>query len=193
MYYGFDIGGTKIEFGAFTPSLDRVATERVPTPGNDYDLLVDAIVELVNKYDQKFDCQGMVGLGLPGMENADDNSVLTVNIPCANGRFLRQDVEAKLNRPVKLDNDANCFALSEAWDESLQDQPSVMGLILGTGFGGGLIYNGKVFSGRNHVLEKSVICGYPLMHGCYLVIIRHCFNVGAENRAVLITICQGGV
>jgi N-acetylglucosamine kinase len=151
MYYGFDIGGTKIEFGAFTPSLDRVATERVPTPGNDYDLLVDAIVDLVNKYDQEFDCQGMVGLGLPGMENADDNSVLTVNIPCANGRFLRQDVEAKLNRPVKLDNDANCFALSEAWDESLRDKPSVMGLILGTGFGGGLIYNGKVFSGRNHV------------------------------------------
>ncbi|NMU82047.1 ROK family protein, partial [Vibrio parahaemolyticus] len=67
------------------------------------------------------------------------------------GKPLRADLEARIGRSVKIENDANCFALSEAWDEELQDSPSVMGLILGTGFGGGLIYDGKMFSGRNNV------------------------------------------
>jgi N-acetylglucosamine kinase len=151
MYYGFDVGGTKIEFGAFDDDLNRQATERVATPSDDYNALVDAIVTLVEKYDEQFATKGMIGIGFPGMENAEDESVLTVNIPCANGRFLRRDLEARLHRVVQLENDANCFALSEAWDEDLKNMPSVMGLILGTGFGGGLIYKGKVFSGRNHV------------------------------------------
>ncbi|EGQ9220318.1 TPA: N-acetylglucosamine kinase [Vibrio parahaemolyticus] len=151
MYYGFDVGGTKIEFGAFNEKLERVATERVPTPTDNYELLVDTIAELVNKYDAKFGCEGTIGLGLPGMEDADDATVLTVNVPAAKGKPLRADLEAKIGRSVKIENDANCFALSEAWDEELQNEPSVLGLILGTGFGGGFIYDGKVFSGRNHV------------------------------------------
>ncbi|HHX8292326.1 TPA: N-acetylglucosamine kinase [Vibrio diabolicus] len=151
MYYGFDVGGTKIEFGAFNEKLERVATERVPTPTDNYELLVDTIAELVNKYDAEFGCEGTIGIGLPGMEDADDATVLTVNVPAAKGKPLRADLEAKIGRSVKIENDANCFALSEAWDEELQDEPSVLGLILGTGFGGGFIYDGKVFSGRNHV------------------------------------------
>ncbi|HFD4006543.1 N-acetylglucosamine kinase [Vibrio parahaemolyticus] len=151
MYYGFDVGGTKIEFGAFNEKLERVATERVPTPTDNYELLVDTIAELVNKYDAEFGCEGTIGLGLPGMEDAGDATVLTVNVPAAKGKSLRADLEAKIGRSVKIENDANCFALSEAWDEELQDEPSVLGLILGTGFGGGFIYDGKVFSGRNHV------------------------------------------
>ncbi|MGL6172026.1 MAG: N-acetylglucosamine kinase [Vibrio sp.] len=151
MYYGFDVGGTKIEFGAFNAQLQRVATERVATPTDDYPKLVATIAGLVHKYDEQFGVEGAVGLGIPGMEDADDGCVLTVNVPAAKGKPLRADLEAKLGRTVKIENDANCFALSEAWDDELKDAPSVMGLILGTGFGGGLIYQGKVFSGRNHV------------------------------------------
>ncbi|GAL34374.1 N-acetyl-D-glucosamine kinase [Vibrio maritimus] len=151
MYYGFDVGGTKIEFGAFNEKLERVATERVPTPVDDYQVLVDTLAGLVAKYDAELGTEGKVGLGLPGMEDADDGTVLTVNIGCAKGKPLRHDLQAKIGREVKLENDANCFALSEAWDDELKDSPSVMGLILGTGFGGGLIYEGKVFSGRNNV------------------------------------------
>lgn len=151
MYYGFDVGGTKIEFGAFNQQLERIATERVATPTDNYELLVDTIADLIRKYDAQFDCEGKVGLGLPGMEDADDATVLTVNVPAAKGKPLRADLEAKIGRSVKIENDANCFALSEAWDDELKDAPSVMGLILGTGFGGGLIYEGQVFSGRNHV------------------------------------------
>ncbi|WP_112479928.1 N-acetylglucosamine kinase [Vibrio variabilis] len=151
MYYGFDVGGTKIEFGAFNEKLERVATERVPTPVDDYQVLLDTIAGLVAKYDAELGTEGKVGLGLPGMEDADDGTVLTVNVACAKGKPLRRDLEALIGRQVKIENDANCFALSEAWDDELQDAPSVLGLILGTGFGGGFVYEGKVFSGRNNV------------------------------------------
>ncbi len=165
MYYGFDVGGTKIEFGAFNEKLERVATERVPTPTTDYDALVSTIAELVSKYDNQFECEGKIGLGLPGMEDADTSEVLTVNVPAAKGKQLRADLEAKIGRTVQIENDANCFALSEAWDEELKDSPSVMGLILGTGFGGGLIYKGKVFSGRSNVAGELGICVFRSMHG----------------------------
>ncbi|WP_261817439.1 N-acetylglucosamine kinase [Vibrio gallicus] len=151
MYYGFDVGGTKIEFGAFNEKLERLATERVPTPGDDYTKLVDTLAGLVDKYDAKFETKGKVGLGLPGMEDAEDATVLTVNVPAAKGKPLRADLESRIGRTVKIENDANCFALSEAWDEQLKDEPCVMGLILGTGFGGGIIHDGKAYSGRNHV------------------------------------------
>lgn len=151
MYYGFDVGGTKIEFGAFNEQLERVATERVPTPTDDYQLLVDTITNLVKKYDSQFGLEGTIGLGLPGMEDAETGTVLTVNIGAAKGMPLRTDLQKAIGRPVRIENDANCFALSEAWDEELQNEKSVAGLILGTGFGGGLVFDGKIFSGHNNV------------------------------------------
>ncbi|SHF17664.1 N-acetylglucosamine kinase [Vibrio gazogenes] len=151
MYYGFDVGGTKIEFGAFDTTLTRVATERLPTPLKNYDQFINVIAEQVEKYDVILGCVGQIGVGLPGMERVDDGTLLTANIPSVNGRHLRHDLEERLQRPVRIENDANCFILSEAWDDSLRDSPSVMGLILGTGFGGGLVYRGEIFSGRNHI------------------------------------------
>lgn len=176
MYYGFDVGGTKIEFGAFNQQLERVATERVATPTDDYALLVDTIAALVAKYDQQFGVEGTIGLGLPGMEDADNATVLTVNIPSANGKPLRADLEAKIGRRVKIENDANCFALSEAWDDELKQAPSVMGLILGTGFGGGFVYEGKVFSGRNHVAGEVGHMRMP---------IDAWFHLGADKAPLL--------
>ena len=151
MYYGFDIGGTKIEFGAFNEQLERVATKRVPTPTDSYDTLLDVVTQLVTEHDHEFGVEGKVGIGIPGIEDAITGAVLTSNIPAAKGHTLRCDLEARLGRTVTVDNDANCFALSEAWDESLRHEPGVLGLILGTGFGGGMVFNGKVFSGMNHV------------------------------------------
>ncbi|EHA1079486.1 N-acetylglucosamine kinase [Photobacterium damselae] len=162
MYYGFDVGGTKIEFGAFNEKLERVATERVPTPSDDYQQLIDTIVAIIQKADQEFGCEGHVGIGIPGMEDARDGTVLTSNIAAAKGKPLRKDLEAKLGRSVTIDNDANCFALSEAWDEALQDEKSVLGLILGTGFGGGIVIDGKAFSGMNHVAGEFGHARLPL-------------------------------
>lgn len=150
MYYGFDIGGTKIEFGAFDEQFERVATERVATPTHNYPALIAVITELVTRYDAKFAIQGKVGLGIPGVEGRD-GTLLTANIPAAFRQPFRRDVEKALSRSVSIENDANCFALSEAWAPSCQGYSSVLGLILGTGVGGGWIQNGKVWSGYNHV------------------------------------------
>ncbi len=107
MYYGFDVGGTKIEFGAFNEQLERVATERVATPTDDYAKLVETIAGLVHKYDAQFGVEGTVGLGIPGMEDADNGCVLTVNVPAAKGKPLRADLETKLGRAVKVEIPVN--------------------------------------------------------------------------------------
>ncbi|CAG20154.1 N-acetylglucosamine kinase [Photobacterium profundum] len=185
MYYGFDVGGTKIEFGAFNEKLERVATERVATPRDDYDKLVDTIVGIIQKADNDLGCEGLVGIGLPGMEDARDGSVLTSNIPAAKGRFLRKDLEAKLGRTVTIDNDANCFALSEAWDESLQGEKSVLGLILGTGFGGGLVFDGHVFSGMNHVAGELGHTRMPIDAWFSLGEKAPLFTCGCDNKGCI--------
>ncbi|MDO4626524.1 MAG: N-acetylglucosamine kinase [Pasteurellaceae bacterium] len=148
MLYGFDIGGTKIELAVFNKKLEKQYSERVETPKESYQQWLDTIVELVNKADQKFGCQGSVGLGLPGFVNQETGIAEITNIRVADNRPILTDLSARLGREVRAENDANCFALSEAWAEENQHYPSVLGLILGTGFGGGLIINGKVYSGQ---------------------------------------------
>ncbi|OLQ70138.1 N-acetylglucosamine kinase [Photobacterium proteolyticum] len=185
MYYGFDVGGTKIEFGAFNEKLERVATERVPTPGDDYDKLVDTLVGIIQKADKEFSCEGHIGIGIPGMEDAEDGSLLTSNIPAAKGHTLRKDLEEKLGRSVSIDNDANCFALSEAWDEELQGEKSVLGLILGTGFGGGLVFDGHVFSGKNHVAGELGHTRMPIDAWFHLGENAPLFECGCENKGCI--------
>ncbi|WED23206.1 N-acetylglucosamine kinase [Vibrio sp. JC009] len=185
MYYGFDVGGTKIEFGAFNDKLERVATERVPTPGDDYQKLIDTLAGLVEKYDAELGVEGKIGIGLPGMEAADDGTVLTVNVPAAKGKPLRKDLEAKIGRSVKIENDANCFALSEAWDEELQNEKSVAGLILGTGFGGGFVFEGKVFSGRNNVAGEVGHMRLPIDAWFHLGENAPLFECGCDKKGCL--------
>ncbi len=185
MYYGFDVGGTKIEFGAFDSDLNRVATKRVPTPTTDYQELVDTIATMALEADQEFGVVGKVGIGLPGMEEAETGNVLTVNIGAAKGKPLRKDLEAKLGRSVMVENDANCFALSEAWDEDLQHYPSVAGLIMGTGFGGGLIYNGKVFSGKNNVAGELGHMRLPIDAWFHLGENAPLFQCGCDQKGCL--------
>ncbi|QIM68808.1 MULTISPECIES: N-acetylglucosamine kinase [Basfia] len=148
MLYGFDIGGTKIELAVFNDKLERQYTERVETPKDSYEQWLDVIVNLVEKADQKFACKGSVGLGLPGFVNHETGIAEITNIRVADNKPIIKDLSERLGREVRAENDANCFALSEAWDEENQQYPFVLGLILGTGFGGGLIFNGKVHSGQ---------------------------------------------
>jgi len=191
MYYGFDVGGTKIEFGAFNEKLERVATERIPTQTENYSLLVDDIASLIAKYDAEFGVEGKVGLGIPGMEDAETGALLTSNVPAAKGQFLRKDLEAKIGRSVKIDNDANCFALSEAWDEELKDSPSVMGLILGTGFGGGLIFDGQAFSGYSHVAGELGHSRLPIDAWLHLGENAPLLGCGCGNKGCLDSYLSG--
>lgn len=148
MLYGLDIGGTKIELAAFNEKLEKQYSERVPTPKNSYEEWLDTIVALVEKADAKFGVKGSVGLGVPGFVNHETGIAEITNIRVADNKPILKDLSERLGREVRAENDANCFALSEAWDEENQQYPCVLGLILGTGFGGGLVFNGKVHSGK---------------------------------------------
>jgi Transcriptional regulator/sugar kinase len=162
VYYGLDVGGTKIEFAAFDKDVNKVISERIPTPIYDYSLLVKSIVELINKHDDILGCTGSIGIGIPGAERATDKSVITANIPCANKRSLRNDIEISLGRPITLENDANCFALSEAWAGNKPSHSTILGLILGTGFGAGIINNGRIVSGKNNMAGELGHMRLPL-------------------------------
>ncbi|HCR59353.1 MAG TPA: N-acetylglucosamine kinase [Raoultella sp.] len=151
MYYGFDIGGSKIALGVFNKERRLQWEKRVATPHDSYEDFLQAVEALVLEADARFDCQGSVGIGIPGMPETADGTLYAANVPAASGKPLRADLSARLGREVRLDNDANCFALSEAWDDEFTRYPLVMGLILGTGVGGGLILNGKSITGHSYI------------------------------------------
>jgi len=142
MYYGFDMGGTKIELGVFDADLNRIWQKRVPTPRDDYRQLLTTLRDLTLEADEFCGQRGKVGIGIPGLPN-DDGTLFTSNVPAAMGQPLPRDLAALIGRDVRVDNDANCFALSEAWDEEFRNYPTVLGIILGTGVGGGLIVEAK--------------------------------------------------
>ncbi|MEG9490642.1 N-acetylglucosamine kinase [Mannheimia indoligenes] len=148
IYYGLDVGGTKIELAAFNEKLEKLHSERVPTPQTHYEDWLNTIENLVNNADLKFGEKGSVGLGLPGFVNRETGIAEITNIRVADGKAIIKDLSERLGREVRAENDANCFALSEAWDESNQSFSTVLGLIIGTGFGGGIVFDGKVHSGR---------------------------------------------
>ncbi|GKW41087.1 N-acetylglucosamine kinase [Pectobacterium parvum] len=151
MYYGFDMGGTKIELGVFDAELNKVWQKRVPTPRNNYDDLLLTLVNLVHEADAQVGMQGKVGLGVPGMETGNDGALFTANLPATMRKPLRTDLSQRLQRDIRISNDANCFVLSEAWDAEFRSYPIVLGMILGTGLGGGLVINGRPVDGRNGI------------------------------------------
>ncbi|MBV8042134.1 N-acetylglucosamine kinase [Pluralibacter sp.] len=151
MYYGFDIGGSKIALGVFDGQRRLQWEKRIPTPRDSYESFLQAVVGLVGEADERFGVQGSVGIGIPGMPETADGTLYAANVPAASGKPLRADLSARLGRDVRLDNDANCFALSEAWDDEFTRYPLVMGLILGTGVGGGIVLKGKSITGHSYI------------------------------------------
>lgn len=147
-HYGLDIGGTKIELAVFNQQLEKLYSERVPTPQTSYEEWLQAVENLVKNADKQFSTQGTVGIGVPGFVNRDSGLAEITNIRVADGKPIIADLSERLGREVRVENDANCFALSEAWDSENQAYSTVLGLIIGTGFGGGLVFNGKVHSGQ---------------------------------------------
>lgn len=151
MYYGFDIGGTKIALGVYDAARNLQWKTRIATPRDSYEAFLDAVCGLVAQADARFGGKGSVGIGIPGIPETDDGTLYAANVPAASGKPLRADLCARLNRDVRLDNDANCFTLSEAWDDEFRAYPVVMGLILGTGVGGGIVVNGQSVTGRAYI------------------------------------------
>lgn len=149
MLYGFDIGGTKIELAVFDQDLNQLWTKRIDTPKDSYQSFLNALVALINETDQRFSTKGQIGIGIPGSINDHDKTVYTTNIEAVKNKPLITDLEQAVNRPIMLNNDANCFALSEAYHQDFQQYNNVLGVILGTGLGGGIVIDHQIVNGAN--------------------------------------------
>jgi fructokinase len=147
---GIDLGGTKIEALALGPAGEEIARHRVPTPAG-YDTTIAAIADLVRGLEQTVGGSGSVGMGIPGVISPVTGLVKNANSIALNGHAVDRDLTAALARPVKVANDANCFALSEAADGAGAGHNVVFGVIIGTGCGGGIVVSGQVLEGRNRV------------------------------------------
>ena len=148
---GVDLGGTKIEAAALDGNDAIVARRRVATPADDYDATLGAIVELVEGLETDYDERGSVGAGIPGAISPETGLVKNANSTCLIGHPLDRDLSEALQRPVRVANDANCFALSEAIDGAASGAASVFGVILGTGVGGGLVIDGELLGGAQAI------------------------------------------
>ena len=148
---GIDLGGTKIEGIALGPDGRERFRRRVDTPRGEYDATVAAIVDLVRAIEHATGQPGTVGIGMPGIISPATGLVKNANSTWLNGRPLQEDLRGALRREVRLANDANCFALSEASDGAAAGADVVFGVILGTGTGGGVIVGGRVLVGLNAI------------------------------------------
>ncbi len=147
---GIDLGGTKIEIIALDGQGATLLRRRIATPQGDYPATVMALAGLVEQVEQELHQRGSVGIGIPGTEAAN-GLIKNANSTCLIGQPLRRDLQALLHREVRLANDANCFALSEAVDGSGAGAQVVFGVILGTGVGGGIVCQGQVWAGANGI------------------------------------------
>jgi fructokinase len=151
MRIGVDLGGTKIEIAALAPDGTVLLRERHASPTGDYANTVRAIRDIVAAAETKLNRTGTVGIGIPGAISPATGLVKNANSTWLNGRPLDRDLAAALSREIRLANDANCFALSEATDGAGQGKRVVFGVILGTGVGGGVVVHGKVLTGPNAI------------------------------------------
>ncbi len=149
--FGIDLGGTKIEILALDTDGGEKYRRRIATPQNSYAGTVDAIVTLVHTAEAALGQTGTVGIAAPGALSLKTGLIKNANSTCLNGRPLVADLQVALQRGIRIENDANCFALSEARDGAASGHEIVFGVILGTGVGGGIVVNGKVLTGRNAI------------------------------------------
>lgn len=149
---GIDLGGTKIEGVALADDGAVLARRRIATPRGDYAATIAAIADLVRTLaSEAGDPQATVGIGIPGVVSPKSGLVKNANSTWLIGHPLDGDVAAAIGRPVRTQNDANCFAVSEAADGAAAGCGTVFGVIIGTGCGGGIVIDGKVLAGRNAI------------------------------------------
>jgi fructokinase len=151
MRIGVDLGGTKIEGLAIDARGVELARRRLATPRDDYTGTVEAVGALVEELERLSGGRGTVGVGIPGAVAPGTNVIKNANSVWLNGRALGDDLSRRLQRPVRLANDANCFALSEAVDGAGAGAHVVFGVIVGTGTGGGLAMGRSVWTGPNAI------------------------------------------
>lgn len=151
MRIGVDLGGTKIEALAIDRDGNDLARQRIPTPSGDYDATIRAVVHLVAGIERHRRRTARVGVGIPGTISPATGLVKNANSVCLIGKPLQRDLSAALQRDIRVANDANCFAVSEATDGAARGATIVFGVILGTGVGGGIVVRGEALVGGNTI------------------------------------------
>ncbi|BCV67320.1 fructokinase [Shewanella carassii] len=150
MRIGVDLGGTKIELVALGDSGSELFRKRIATP-RDYQATLEAICALVDEAETQLKMTGTIGIGIPGVISPFSGLVKNANSTWLNGHPLDRDLEQHLGRKVRVANDANCFAVSEALDGAAAGKEVVFGVIIGTGCGAGIAINGRVHQGGNGI------------------------------------------
>ena len=150
MHIGIDLGGTKTESIILDENGNEIERLRKETPKN-YNGTLDTLCGLVKNFEDKYQKKCSVGVGTPGALSKETNCIKGGNSTWLNGRPLKKDIELRLNRKIFFENDANCFALSEAYDGAGSRHEIVFGVIIGTGVGGGLVINKKIINGFNNI------------------------------------------
>lgn len=148
---GIDLGGSKIEIIALADSGSELLRRRIVTPQNDYGATLTAVATLVEQAERDLGQRSSVGIGIPGVESPATGLIKNANSTCLIGKPLRRDLQTQLQREIRVANDANCFALSEATDGAGEGAEVVFGVILGTGVGGGIVVRGQVLTGANAI------------------------------------------
>lgn len=148
---GVDLGGSKIEIAALDAAGNEAMRRRIDTPQGDYGATIRAIAELVRNAESGLGSPCSVGVGTPGSLSPGGELLRNSNSVCLNGRTLKRDIEVALGREIRIANDANCFALSEAIDGAAAGADTVFGVIVGTGVGGGIVVRGHALEGRNRI------------------------------------------
>ena len=151
MKIGVDLGGTKIEAIALNDEGDELMRHRVMTPKDNYSQTIQTIVDLIHTIENALDLKGTIGIGTPGSLSLVSHLLRNSNSVCMNGKPVKGDLEKLLQRNIRMSNDANCFALSEATDGAGADAEVVFAVIVGTGTGAGVVVNGKVLNGVNAI------------------------------------------
>ncbi len=150
MKIGIDLGGTKTEGILLNSKGEELKRIRIKTEKN-YKGTIKGIISIVKDFESEFGNCSSVGIGMPGAVSLDSALVKNANSIWLNGQPLKKDLELEINRNINLENDANCFALSEAVDGAAKDSDVVFGVIIGTGVGGGVVVNKKVLQGKNNI------------------------------------------
>ena len=148
---GIDLGGSKTEIVVVDADLVVRYRQRVKTPSSSYNSIISTITELVEDADSRFGCCLPVGIGTPGAISVRTGKLRNSNTICMNGMPVKDDIEGILQRPVKIQNDANCLALSESIIGAAKNASVVFAVIVGTGTGGGLVVNGQLIEGRHRI------------------------------------------
>lgn len=151
MRIGVDLGGTKIEGIILSPDGQLEEKLRIDTPGQHYESILEALIEVINTLQQHANQTLSVGMGTPGALSFPDEVMKNCNSISLNGKALKKDVEARLGYEVRIENDANCFALSEAHYGAGAGAKTVFGVIIGTGTGGGVVINKALLTGPNSI------------------------------------------